>query len=900
MSDTIREPLFTGRCAVRALWFDLDLIGEASARQRILAHWRAGARLYRAGGGYLLEWPQAVWLHVGQLDALALCEVGHVLSSAPLNPAELAGLEHASYWLVRGAQAWSAAPQAPVDPSSWLKLEHVAMREPLRFPVPRPVAGEADEGAPVALRDILGTSVPPASAERARFLQRAAQVGQTAAGGGTAAGALAAVAATAALGIVGLLARWAGAGRSNRGTPEATGSASPVSTAAPVLSPMAKALADLRDRLAVLSGASKLMGWRQGQFLQKTLDMFSRGDLMEALRHAIPLGAFNGDTDWTAMGTPGRRDGLTIGGVRGGGSIGVDARVQQHLRDTYRRAFERLDREGRVDEAVFVLAELLGCGAEAVIYLEKHARYKQAAQLAETLQLAPEIALRMWLLAGDPARAMRIARLHTAYDAAVRLLESKQSEHAAWLRLAWANYLAERGDLVQAIDVIWPLSEHHGLARAWFGLAERAGGTLGMRLLARKLALMPESLAEMASAVEAVLGAQGEEGRLQRERLARELTLCRSGVAVQRVAAALVRRLVADSAQGQSGVMFHELDKLVKWSGDAVLAADLPPLRMAGRPPVVPLTARSAALTVALDERGLLPIHDARWLPDGGYLLALGESGVVRINRAGKQSARYPVPAEHLVLADNGQRALALMGRDASVRISRIDLITGKVSDWLSLHLDWWAQRYDGVIWNAVQEGRLVALDTAAAQRSVSWQVSDLPGRISAFIDRGAEMTMLLDAGKGIEQWTYALPGRQLRGRDSYPSVRGAGKLLLPGSGAVPPFLLEYQRDGDNSVLLAGHYGVTRPLRLELGVGEQLQKVLLDGELLLALVQNGILARVIVVNLKNGTTLATAQLSEPERPGMVVQESHLLLFDRAGRMVDIDLQTGNVVTRTLS
>ncbi|MEG2962153.1 MAG: hypothetical protein RR860_05625, partial [Janthinobacterium sp.] len=56
--------------------------------------------------------------------------------------------------------------------------------------------------------------------------------------------------------------------------------------------------------------------------------------------------------------------------------------LTEHLRQVYRRSYERLARENRVEEAVFVLAELLEERREALDYLEKHARYQQAADLA--------------------------------------------------------------------------------------------------------------------------------------------------------------------------------------------------------------------------------------------------------------------------------------------------------------------------------------------------------------------------------------------------------------------------------------------------------------------------------------------------------------------------------------
>src|SRR5262245_51037591 len=88
---TVRRPLLDGSREVRALWFDLERLGESEARRRILARWRVQARLYRAGGGYLLEFPAARRARCSDLDAVPLCEAGGVLASAQLSAEERAG-----------------------------------------------------------------------------------------------------------------------------------------------------------------------------------------------------------------------------------------------------------------------------------------------------------------------------------------------------------------------------------------------------------------------------------------------------------------------------------------------------------------------------------------------------------------------------------------------------------------------------------------------------------------------------------------------------------------------------------------------------------------------------------------------------------------------------------------
>ncbi|NHZ37964.1 bpX6 domain-containing protein, partial [Massilia rubra] len=166
MSIEIRQPLWSGYLEVRALWFDLPLLGEAEARRRVLGHWQAGSQLFLAGGGYLLAWPAPRWRHVEALDALALCRVGEVLSSAPLTAAELKALPAGAYWLVRGGVAQAALPQARVDPAPWLALDAIALRQPLAPPV------ESTVQVPMALSEVLGEAMPVRSADSIGFARK--------------------------------------------------------------------------------------------------------------------------------------------------------------------------------------------------------------------------------------------------------------------------------------------------------------------------------------------------------------------------------------------------------------------------------------------------------------------------------------------------------------------------------------------------------------------------------------------------------------------------------------------------------------------------------------------------------------------------------------------------------
>jgi len=314
------------------------------------------------------------------------------------------------------------------------------------------------------------------------------------------------------------------------------------------------------------------------------------------------------------------------------------------------------------------------------------------------------------------------------------------------------------------------------------------------------------------------------------------------------------------------------------------------------------LSKRRRPLRVHLAERSLLTIHDARRLPDGHYLLALGEGGVVRIDRHGRQLAQFPVPATRLVMAAGGQRALALVQRDSMWRVSRIDLIARKVSDWIIQPLRFWADNYDGLIWNAVIDNRLVAIDSSKDQLAVSWQVADLPGRVVAFQEELGVQTLLLSTAEDIQQWRYQLPARRLLQRDSFPHPRDAVLALLPHSVHDAPTLVRAMGEGGNIYLQVHHGGATVPITLQLRVIISPPELSQTAGLLLlrSHPDDDATMECLVADGRTGTILAQLQLDECDAARVHVNDGHILLFDAAGRLIDIDCENSQVHTLTLA
>jgi len=912
MRREVRRPLYAGSQMVRALWFDIVLLGEAQARERLLAWWQSGARAYRLHSelyeGYLLEWPQARRLVCERLPGLALCEQDGVLASAPLLAHERAGSATGSALLVLGASVHASVltPELRIDPSLWIELDQVPLCAALVMPR-QPSAGfvaVAPAPAPDA-RAVLGDAVPPPSAQQAAFLHRAMQARrerQLRLQGGSGGEGL--HAAVRALGIVALAAAALSGSVAavvllprlllSRGDAGSSGRPAPARPTR--VRPPAREggrLAAALARLSMLTRLSKVLGWRQANYLRKMVRRFEQGDVDEALRHAIPLDGA-AETSRPAFGVPGRRASLDITGPAGSASaIGLDTGAIEYLRATYQRTHEMLDRAGRIDEAAFVLAELLNRRKEAVDYLERKGRIAQAAQLAETLELTPDVQVRLHCMAGNLGRAVQLARLTDSFDAAVGELERRQHPDAGTLRFEWALALAARGRLAEAARVVWPLQDRRDHALAWLRAAEQAGGTIGVQGLLLQLVLDPHARQAQRQSVHDLLFAAGEAAARRRVRACEVLLeLDVHDDFTHRLAGELWRRLLLDRGAGLNALPAEHLKHLRALAADPALDADAPAKGLPGPPGGAMLATRATPLTLSFDERGVLALHDVRRLPDGGYLLALGENGVALTREDGSEALRFPLPADRLVLADGGRQALALARREKAVRVSRIDLLACKAGDWFSAQLDLWADGYDGANWSVVAEGRLMVLDTVAAGQSVVWQVRALPGRIVGLArDDGVE-AMLVDTCGAVEQWRYGLPARRLMSRDAIEVPDNAWAVLPNCANPVALVLRMREHDAAARTVTLALPSTSRGTGGSLAlcwVDAPPRITLHDGLLLIGChTIDGWHCRLVDMNAR---VLADIHLPEADGAQAALHDGHLLVWDRRGRLVDIDLAT---------
>lgn len=598
-------------------------------------------------------------------------------------------------------------------------------------------------------------------------------------------------------------ARAAAAERSASSAPT-SGNAAPIPPRATRTRPRHALWRRLLTRITQHSKLSRLYGKRQADYMRRMLNMFENGDLQEALRHAIPLGKGQGEGE-PFFGTPGRREHLRIDAQRGPArSLLFEEDMEEHLRRVYRQSFERLDREGRIDEAAFVLAELLKDRVEALDYLERHGRHAQAADLALAWDMSPSVIVRLLCVAGDWQRAVMVARRDDAFADAVMVLQDKAPDSADRLRLEWAEALTGKGRWLEAVEVIWSLPAERERAARWLLDAEAAGGQLAIGALVKRAILLPDTLEAHGERIEQLRDDPARHA--ERAVLAQALLEHKNrGGALAWLAGAVVNALVADQAGGRGRLGEDQLKALVKMSKDSLLLADLP-----GKIPhlkgPVPLSRVEEVQEWTAPERGSRAIVDAVPLHDQRYLIALGEAGAAVIDVQGRTLFHFPVPAQAIVIGHSRQVALVLARRDEVWRISRLDLVNRSASDLGVLKLDVFARTFDGTGWTIGRDRQLRVVDADRGFATL-WHVSDLPGRVlSLKADEHNEAVWLAGAENLI--WHYRLPERRLTGMDAVSAARYENSfMLLTADGLVTEVGLKLDPGADAILMLQGPGG---------------------------------------------------------------------------------------------
>jgi hypothetical protein len=874
--------LWRGTLRVDALLF--DRAAGAEVTRRILAAWEPGCLLTRCEEGWFLRFGKARWLRAQEAPGQVFVRVVALWSALQIDVEGTARWPSRSLLRARGGRI-VAEPLAEqvLDAAALLDLSAFVL-EPLAPLVPlvvtSPRARVAPVEAPPSTRQIL--EVGEAAEEASLFARTLVSRGD-AAGTGTGTGEESAIATALQAAM-----RWfrGGAGGGAPEGPGRKGGSGPAGP--PPETPISDAIRSFMNRVILSTRLASVLGRQQAQYMADLVDMLERQRFDEALRFAIPLT----DDVVTALGklTFGRPSmrtdySLNLGRAQpstvmvGGGDVG------DQLRMLYRRAAEQLEREGKIERAAFVLADLLNLPEEAVSLLERHGHFRLAARLAEARNLDPSLLVRQWLLAGDRARAIALARRYEAYEVAVARLVSAHPELAATLRVDWAEALAARGAFAAASEAIWPVEKERDRARTWLDEAIARRGVAGARALARKLTLVDEERPETLRQIADVLAEEDMETATVRMMLVTTLAAkdLPPNAEVRSALRLGLRSWLRDGSSLGRMVKPAELQAIAKATGDGALRADLPALPSYA-PRAWVATVQSLSHSVDAADRGMSNVLDAVILEDGAVAVALGEQGCVLMHRDGRVVARLSEPAYRFVQSDLRDRALALAPRNEVWRIARLDFVKRHAAYWRDVRLDAFTDTYDGATWFAAVDGALYAIDTTAERLTSIWYSPDVGPAVG--MARTPSAVAVLNADR--ELWQYEIPSYLLRIREQIISSHAnVLRALLPGGAVVEAQFAERER----TVVRTGRGSADRVIGVFEGVAAGL---VAHERWIAAIVRRNDDSHVALLEPSSGRQRVAVALSG-SKARVRIQAEHLLAFDDAGRIVVVDLEQGAVI-----
>ena len=761
----LRPRIFVNRGSILASGFLIpwDIVGLPEARRRVLDLWQPGVQVKQLQSAFLVLLQDQLRVVAGQAVGEPLLRVGPLLVALPITENEVASFEIAPDSLVFAAAGkihTMGLPELPdEDIARWIDTSTATIVDVISLGAP-PVVPVFQVAHFDSRRDIPG--VPPASFELEKMLAeiRGQQISRVPSQPRESVFA-------SATAFFRRLANWI-PGVSFRGAEKPASSAGARLQPARESSGLWRWFSSMTSRMLRYTRLSKFMSARMARYLSRMMEMMDSGDLLEGLRYAIPLEDANKLVQRSRLSfrMPQPRTSLSIKpSAHAAQSVwGLQTNLYHHLRNLYRQAFQRLEAQGRIEEAAFVLTELLAAHAEAVSFLEKHGRLRLAAEIAEAHRLSPAMAIRLWWLANERRRAVTLACRTGEFETAIRQLSGSHPAEACKLRIIWAGRLAASGKYLSATDAIWPVKEEHHLAYRWFGDAIESGGIAGAIALARKASRWPETFDELLPKIQAFLDDESYEFATHRLAFADALRHESSTATSPVLARMAVRALIRDLQRGFIEIPPAQFRHLLDYTGDSALRADVPTI---SRLSTEPLFFPPSPIEIAAHDAGRRSIYDIVLLPDGRMLLALGESGLLLLSREGKTITQWNQPAHHLVASDDGNRVLGIAPRDSVCRLIRIDLNTGTASYWCDATITAFASNFDGALWCVANGQDVFIIDTLARQFDVLWRIPDLGGNVRALRRNVAENRLLVvsETRERLTLWTYQQPSWVLRFR---------------------------------------------------------------------------------------------------------------------------------------
>lgn len=784
-----RAPLLGGRTLAAGVWIDPSLTGEGQARARVVSLLDANTTVLSADDGYLLLFGTPRVLHAEAAPGLLVAAV----SSGGLSSCDLTATEQsatpckAGEWL-RAREGrldiLRLADLARLDPAAWIDVGRWTVVPAKAFGPPKAAVSARVRGVAEdvrgSVRELLGDKAPDASPERGELLSALEDAARAP---GT---------ATAPPTQPGWLASWfAGLfsdDGSRAGYPQLAGNTGPGGGGSST-PPQPGLLARLFRGLVEHSPLSRLIGRKQASYLERTLSLFERGDIDEALRHAIPFSSLPGAPKPPSLSLPSPRASLNLSATAGpaaASTLNLGEDLYARFRSLYLDAAKSLEAEGRIEEAAYVYFELLDDATEGIALLERHEKFELAASMAHGRGMEPGLVIRLWCLAKKPEHAVLVAKRTGAFADAIGRLESQSPQDALRLRLIWADRLAQAGHYEPAVQAIWPAQEARHLARAWVDRAIDYGGEGGARMLARKLSLWrddPDVEAQVDASILALVSREDPEAAVHRRALAESWIECFAPGSKHRpILGSLVRRLMLDESAGSPSQL---VERLLGRGLGPVLISDV---RRAKRPTSAAPPSDERPRVFHPSERGLLSPLDAVVLPNRRLAVALGEAGLRILDASGRTLRTYHTPTSELILADSGRRLIALHPRGDRIHLSRVDLETGRLDRWAETKLDSWCRSYDGATWYVAVGERVLAIDVQDDDFEALWSVGGLPSLCHGMARSASHLRFATTGEPGsVWVWSYELTGNGpvLRGKTEATTGASRDGLVIGDDGLI-------------------------------------------------------------------------------------------------------------------
>lgn len=925
-------PLLCGSFPVTGLLLGGAGVDAREVRRRVLREWRPGVRVYSAGARTLMLFAEQRRMRSDLAPGALVVEREHRFTTLAIDEDSLVafGLRHLVTSEAGELRSYRIGPEAEIDLASWLELDGFDFLDstPLGAPPP-PTRAAFTEARDV--RDALGDKIPP--------LEPAAVAMRRELKGIRDADAPAALPPTATIAeslrtwgrswLEGW-ARWFAGGRGDRprvlDSPSSTAEG-PVKSGETALATRPGFFDSIFDQLkgwaaslVLRTHLGTMLERRQAEYLARTLELFEQGKFEEALKWAIPL---EGDSDSSggkpaALGVPTPRSSLTISLRRAAPrtTIGIVGAFDL-LQAQYRKSLKQLIDRGRVDEAAYLLAELLGDSAGAVSLLEEHGRFEEAARLAEARKQPSAVVIRLWLLAGQPDRALLIARRDEVFAETIGLMREKHPEQAKRLALLWADSRASHGDYDGAVHAVLEFPEMAPLFREWLTRGTRLGGPVAARLLALRAQHDISSWDSTRDLALALLRDASEERTAERVALAHALTrVPLPNDAVRLLGKATLRAITRDAALGLP------TDRSILRLLAAVANS---PLLRAETPTLPKLTAsaglrtRAEALIHRIDEsdRGALPIAALVAIPNGQIVVATGESGIHLLTSKGKRIQHFDAPADDLVESDHGYRLIAVSETGSLKRLTRIDLESRRARLWCHRELLSYARTFDGSRWLILDVGHRPnahIIDVVSDEWRGLWTLSDEP---LVGVDRQGGSYYLMSPVPTASDaevpmlalWRYAERGMRLLSREHVGpwarDLRVISARASNGQAWIAALDLGADRVEGRLVRLIDRRQAADPFSDEMAIPEgalplrfEVSAAWLVAASLLRHERHASEIRVRVLTLTGFRVVMEIVLEGSTRVDLRLRDNSLWLGDERGRIVHTDLHRG-IVTHDL-